>query len=485
MKTVLPAEGPTCTPEAPNPTSVILLLMAGTFLAPLDSSIVNIALPALAEEFGAGLTQVSWVATAYLLTNASLVLTMGRLGDIKGLKTIYIAGFAVFGAGSLACALSWSLPVLIAARVLQAVGASMMFATGPALVTRTFAPDRRGWALGWLSLSVSAGLMLGPVLGGVLLSVFGWQAVFLINVPLAIAVIVAARRMLPADCPTPEPFDRWGAVTAAGSLSLLLLGMSWIESDGLGSPSVIGAFVASAVLALAFVMIEKRLEHPMVDLSLFATRRFSAGIVAPVFTYMALFAVTFTLPFYLLSAQGLDPAIAGLVLAATPAAMALFAPAAGRLSDRTGSRGLATAGLVWMAAMLLGMARLEVATPPQIVALMLFSLGAGISFFMTPNSAAVLRATPRHRVGVGSALIGEARSVGMALGIGLTAAVIASGLGGADILNSTGALGTADAELFVEAMRPAFMVAAGLALAAALVSWSRGPDAVEGNGSVA
>jgi EmrB/QacA subfamily drug resistance transporter len=459
--------------------------MAGTFLAPLDSSIVNIALPAIAEEFGAGLTQVSWVATAYLLANASLVLTMGRLGDMRGLKAVYIAGFAVFGAGSLACALAWSLPALIASRVLQAAGAAMMFATGPALVTRTFSSDRRGWALGWLSLSVSAGLMMGPVLGGILLSAFGWRSVFLINLPLAAAVIVAARRMLPQDCPTSEPFDLLGALTVGGALLSLLLGMSWIEADGLAAPNVLGAFAFAVLLGALFVVVERRVEHPMVDLSLFESRRFAAGVAAPVLAYMALFAVTFTLPFYLLSVRGLEPAVAGLVLTAIPAAMALLAPVAGRLSDRVGSRGLATAGLLWTAATLFVISRLELSTPLIVVAAALFSVGSGISFFMTPNSAAVLRATPRHRVGVGSALIGEARSVGMALGIGLTAAIIASGLGDSGLMDSTGVLGGADAQIFVEAMRPALVTAAVLTLLAATVSWLRGPDAVESSGSVA
>jgi MFS family permease len=327
--------------------------------------------------------------------------------------------------------------------------------------------------------------MLGPVLGGVLLSAFGWQSIFLINIPLAVAVIIGARTMLPDDCPRPEPFDLWGALLAGASLAVLLLGMSEIDRLGLGSPVVLGSFALAIALAGLFVWVESRLEHPMVDLTLFHSRRFAAGIGAPVLTYMALFAVTFSMPFYLLRARGVDPAVAGLVLTATPAAMALFAPLAGRLSDRVGSRGLATAGLLWMSVSLAALWFLSTETPLWVVAAMLFSVGVGVSSFMTPNSAAVLRATPRERVGVGSALIGEARSVGMALGIGVTAAVIASGLAGADLLESTGALNQAEAEQLVSAMGPAFLVAAGISLAAAGVSWSRGPDVVEGREAVA
>jgi EmrB/QacA subfamily drug resistance transporter len=480
MDTAQAPDGPACTPEPANPTSVIILLMAGTFLAPLDSSIVNIALPAIAEHFDVRLSAVSWVATAYLLTNASLVLTMGRLGDIRGLKKVYIGGFVVFGVGSVACALAWSLPALIVGRVIQAVGASMMFATGPALVTRTFPPNRRGWALGWLTLSVSAGLMVGPVLGGILLSAFGWPSIFLINVPLAIVVVIAARRMLPDDCPNPEPFDIWGAVVAAAALTVLLLGMSEIDRRGLDSAFVLGSFAVAAVLGALFVWIEGRVEHPMVDLDLFRSRRFAVGIAAPILAYMSLFAVTFTMPFYLVSARGVGPALAGLILTATPLAMAIFAPLAGRLSDRVGARGLSTGGLVWMAVVLAAMSGLATDTELWVVAALLFLLGMGVSSFMTPNAAAVLRATPRERVGVGSALIGQARSVGMALGIGVTAAVIGSGLAGANVLDSTGALSAADAQLFVDAMGPALMLAGGISMVAALISWMRGPETVEG-----
>jgi len=242
------------------------------------------------------------------------------------------------------------------------------------------------------------------------------------------------------------------------------------------------------ILAVLFIWIERRQEHPMVDLTLFESRSFTAGIAAPVLTYMALFAVVFIMPFYLLSARGLEPALAGLVLTATPVAMAMLAPLAGRLSDRVGSRGLATTGLSWMSVSLVAMSMLGTQTPLWAVALLLFSVGIGVSIFMTPNSAAVLRATPQHRVGVGSALIGEARSVGMALGIGVTAAVIGVGLAGADLLGSSGALSAADAELFTQAMGPALLVAAAVSLAAAGVSWLRGPETikrvVEGRGSV-
>ena len=454
--------------------AVIIVLMAGTFLAPLDSSIVNIALPAIAESFDARLAAIGWVATAYLLTVASLVLVMGRLGDIWGLKRVYITGFVVFGIGSLACAMAPSLSALIAARVLQASGASMFFAAGPALVTRTFPPNRRGWALGWISLSVSVGLTLGPSLGGVLVGAFGWPSIFLVNIPLCIAVIWAAARLLPADCPVREPFDFAGALLAAISMTSLLIGLSEIDRRGLLSLFTVGSLVVAVVSGWAFLVLERRISHPMVDLTLFRSRAFSGGVGSAVMAYMSLFAVMFTLPFYLLQVRGLAPATAGLILTATPVAMALLSPFAGRMSDRWGSRVLTTGALVWLAVTLSAASMLGLDTPLPIVVAALFSIGVGLAVFGPPNTAGILRATPAHRVGVGSALAGQARSLGMALGIAATAAIVSTLLGGENL--AEGILSAEEAQRFMDALGPALAFAAAIAAVGALVSWSRGDD---------
>jgi len=472
------SDAPTCVQPTPDPRAVIAVLMAGTFLAPLDSSIVNIALPAIASGFQVRLAAVGWVATAYLLTNASLVLVMGRLGDLWGIRRIYVTGFAVFGAGSLACALSPSLGWLIAARILQAVGASMIFAASPALVVRTFPPRRRGWALGWISLAVSAGLTAGPSLGGVLLGTFGWPSIFLINLPLVVLVIAAAKRLLPSDCPVEEPFDLLGAALGALALTSLLVGLSEVDRRGILSPFVLGAVALAAVAGAAFVMVERRLEHPMMDLSLFSSRSFSAGVAAAVLSYMSLFAITFTMPFYLLQVRGIEPGLAGLVLTATPLSMALFSPLAGRLSDSWGSRGLATGGMVWLALSVAVASRVSQATPLWAIAATLFSIGTGLSVFTAPNTAAILRATPQHRVGVGSALTSQARNVGMTLGISVTAAIMSTMLGGRELIRGEGALPPADAAAFLDALQPALVVAAAVAAAGAFVSWLRTHDGV-------
>lgn len=472
----------TCAEPPVRENAVLIVLVIGTFLAPLDSSIVNIALPAVASQFGRSLAEVSWVTTAYLLTSASLLLSMGRAGDMWGLRRLYVTGLLVFGAGSLACAFSPTLALLIGARVLQAVGASMLFAAGPALVARTFPPNRRGWALGYVTLAVSAGLTVGPALGGVLMGTFGWPSIFLINVPLTVVVAIVALRLLPSECPTPETFDLPGALLAGAALLLFLFGLTDAEHSGIVSLPVLGSIAAAIVAGIAFVWWERRAKAPMIDLALFRVREFSAGIASATLAYLALFSVTFTMPFYLLRVEGIDSRYAGLVLTALPLAMAVLAPVAGRISDRRGSRGLSTLGMVVLAAGLLGGSLLRPGSSLLIVAGMLAFLGAGMALFQTPNTAAVLRSVPRHRTGVASALIAEARNVGMAVGIAVTATVVGIVLGGARLPEGSTLLPPELAAGFTQGMAVSFRVMAGVALGAAALSWfGNDPESADGN----
>ncbi len=464
-------DSPACTPGETRPGIVLAVLAVGTVLAPLDSSIVNIALPSIAAQFGERLSAVSWVTTAYLLTTASLLLSMGRIGDVWGLRRLYVAGLAVFGAGSLACAFAASLPLLVGARVFQAVGAAMLFAAGPALVTRTFPPNRRGWALGYISLAVSFGLTAGPALGGVLLGTFGWPAIFLINAPLTAVVAVVAWRLLPNECPESQPFDAPGALLTAVTLLLLLTGLGRIEEYGLASVQALGPIAGSAVALAAFVAWERRTGHPMVDLAMFRVRGFSSGVSAATLAYLALFSVTFTMPFYLLRLRGVDAHVAGVLLTVTPLAMALIAPAAGRYSDRWGSRGIATAGVLVLSLGLGAASLMTPASPLGFVVPVLGLVGAGMAVFQTPNTAAILRAVPRERAGVGSAFVAEARNVGMSIGVALTAAIVGSAVGGQGLPAGTDGLPAGVAAAFSTGMSNALRAGAVVALAAAALSW--------------
>ena len=456
----------------PSPNTVLAVLAVGTFLAPLDSSIVNIALPYIAQDLKVSLTAVSWVATAYLLTSAALLLSMGRVGDMWGLRNLYVWGLLIFGAGSAACALSHTLPVLLGARVLQAVGAAMLFAAGPAIVVRTFPPQKRGAALGIVSLAVAAGLTVGPALGGVLVGTFGWQSIFIINIPLSVVAAAIAWFILSEEPPAGERFDMLGAVLAGGALLSLLGAVTEVETYGIGSIEIIGAMLATVFLGMSFVWWERQATHPMVDLRLFRSQAFSAGLGAAVLAYMAMFSVIFTMPFYLLGAKGLPATFAGILLTATPLAMAALAPFVGRLTDTIGSRVLSTVGLVVLAVGLVVISALHADSAPWFIGLALFIVGCGMAIFQTPNTAAVMQATPRARAGVGSAFVAEARNIGMMLGIALTAAIVTLRMGGsAGALEGTGLLDPKVASMLIAGMSFAMRVSAGLALVAAALSW--------------
>lgn len=460
------------TSTQPNPNVILAVLLVGTFLAPLDSSIVNIALPSISAELNVALTDVSWVATAYLVTTSALLLSMGRLGDVWGLRNLYVWGLVIFGAGSAACAATHTLSFLIGARVLQAVGASMLFAAGPAIVMRTFPPNKRGAALGIVALAVSAGLTVGPALGGLLVGSFGWPSIFLINIPLAAVAAVFAWLKLPREEPVSESFDFLGAVLAAGALLSLLLALTEAEHLGLFSAGILGLLAANLVLGFGFIWWEGKSPHPMVDLRLFRVPVFSAGLGAALIAYLSMFAIMFTMPFYLLRVIGLDTRLAGLLLTTTPFAMAVFSPVAGRLSDRLGSRGLATTGLVVMAVGLFAGSFLGVHSVPIAIMGTLLLVGSGMAIFQTPNTSAVLHATPLARAGVGSAFIAEARNIGMSFGIALTATIVTIHLGSAGMPEGTAVLPPADASAFVAGMSVALRVGTVLSLVAAAISWS-------------
>ena len=408
-------------PAAPrNPWSVFATVALGTFMSTLDSSIVNVALPTMQHDFGASVTAMGWVSLAYPATLTLLLLAFGRLGDAIGRRRVYLTGLALFVVGSALCALCRSAGPLIAARVVQGVGASMIAANAAAIVTSAFPAAMRGRALGSIGAVVGLGLTIGPVVGGALLSAFGWPAIFLVNLPVGALTIVMGLRLLPRDARA---------------------------HDGGGGP--------------------------LFDPVLLRTPVFVAAVAALFVSFVALFAAVFLAPFYLQNVAGLSPAQIGQVLVVAPALLLAIAPFAGALSDRFGTRRLAMAGLGLMSLGLLVLAwRLGQATArPAGVAEMiagLFLLGLGQGVFQPPNSSAAMGAVPAARLGLAGGVVATMRNFGMLVGIALAAttyesreaayraagsgAVAAAGLGMRDAL-LLGALVAASGIVFIAMTR--------------------------------
>jgi len=403
---------------------VLATVFVGTFMGPLDSSIVNIAIPSLTKYFSVGITTVEWVVMAYLLTTSSLLLSTGRLGDMVGHKRIYIIGFLTFTAASALCGISGSVQQLVFFRVVQAIGATCMFSSSPAILTDAF-PTERGKALGLISISVAIGLTVGPTLGGFIVHNFGWRWIFFVNIPIGIiASIMAAFILKESKLPTVKRFDFAGATMAFLALFSVLLALSMGDKWGWRSSSTIGLLLAAVVFAAAFLYFENKVEEPMLDLSLFRIRLFTTANISALINYASLFIATFLTPFYLRDVFGESIQTTGLVLTVIPLFIGLVAPISGTLSDKIGSRMLSSLGLTINALALLGLSRTSVSTGILPVALFLGLFGFGAGLFQSPNSSAIMGAVPRHRLGIAAGMQATMRSVGMVLGVAMAGAIV-------------------------------------------------------------
>ena len=456
------------------PWSVFTAVALGTFMATLDSSIVNVALPTLARTFGASVTQIEWVALAYVLTITAFLLPFGRLGDALGRRRVFLLGLLLFTLGSLACAFAVSTGTLVAARVAQGVGASMVSANSVALITAAFPPDQRGRALGMVGAVVGMGLTVGPPLGGLLLSSFGWASIFLVNLPIGVLGLLYARSTLPADAPAgPRPaFDVAGALCALAFLVALTLFLSRGAAWGWSAPRTIACGLGAPLALAAFALVERRAREPLVDLSFLGDPAFRVPMLALLASFVSLFAAVFLVPFYLERIGGLTPDRVGRVLVVIPLLLLAVSPVSGALSDRLGTRTLAIVGLATTSAgllllgLLLGRAG-ERPLPPLAVAGGLFVVGLGQGLFQPPNSSAAMGSVPVARLGLAAGLLATMRNLGMLFGIGLAAAIYE----GRERVYARGHAATAAAGL---GMRDAFLAAALVAfLATVLVALSR------------
>ena len=448
---------------------ILSTVSLGSLMSTLDGSIVNIALPAIQDDFGIDLTSVEWVVVAYLLVLGSLLLPVGRLGEVRGFKRVYLAGFAIFTVSSVLCGLAPNEGWLVACRVLQACGAAAITAMGPAVIARTFDATERGRALGLNGVSVSLGLSLGPVLGGLLTQVASWRAIFLINAPIGVIAILWAWRVLPAEGRgKDQSFDLRGAALSGVALFCLLLALSEGQGWGWTSPPTLGLMTAFLVLGSAFLLAERATIQPLLDLALFRIRPFSFGLASVVVAFSGLFTATFLLPFLLEQGRGFTPVQAGLLLTPVPIAMAIVAPFSGSASDRFGPGILASAGMLLMVLSLLSLTQLpaDFALPDLIWRLILMGVGQGL--FMSPNSSAVLGSVPGRRVGTASGTLAQMRVTGQALGIALSAAVVATRLP----VHLAG--GASHPDALAGAIHDAFWVAAAVCAIGIVTSLIRG-----------
>lgn len=439
-------------------------LSLSMLLSSLGTSIANVALPTLTQSFDASFQSVQWVVLAYLLAITSTIVGVGRLGDVVGRRRLLLVGIAVFTVASVLCSAAPGLGWLIVARALQGIGAAIMMALTLALVGDAIPKERTGSVMGLLGTMSAVGTALGPTLGGLLIAVGGWQAIFLIKLPLGVAALLLALRALPADVPSPTaprlPFDKSGLVVLATTLAAYALAMTL----GKGHFGVVnGALLLAAIGGGAlFLWVEARAPAPLVRLGLFRQGALGAGFAMSALVTAVVMATLVVGPFYLASAFALDSARVGLVMSTGPLVAALSGMPAGRLVDRLGAQRMTIAGL---AAMTLGAFALpalsaSVGLPGYVGALAVIT--AGYALFQAANNTAVMTGSSADQRGLVSGLLNLSRNLGLITGASLMGAAFALGAGVSDF--------TALApQAAASGLAAAFAIAAGFVLAALLI----------------
>jgi len=412
--------------------AVFAIVAIGVFMATLDSSIVNISLPSIARDFKTPLNgTIEWVVISYLVVTAAILLTAGRLSDMIGRKAIWALGLFVFTGGSALCGAAGSLGFLVAARAIQGLGGALLFAASPAMITSAFPARERGRALGLNAVIVALGVSVGPPLGGIITAYFTWRWIFYVNVPIGIVGVLLTLRVLTEKFHrNAGKFDPWGAVLLGVGLACLTAALSFGQELGWTSPLFIAGIVIGVVALGLLPYVERRVANPIIDTKLLRNRVFLSANLSLVLSFLALFAVSFLMPFYLEQLRGFPTQIVGLLLIPLPVMIAIFAPISGSLADRLGStRWLAAGGLAIACAGLILLSQLDAHSSVFDIIWRLLVTGFGQAIFQSPNNSALLGSAPPQQRGSASGFLATGRVMGQSLSVALAGAIFAS-LGG-------------------------------------------------------
>ncbi len=443
----------------PARTGALAALSLCMLLSSLGTSIANVGLPTFAAVFDASFQAAQWIVIAYLLANTSLIVGVGRLGDMIGRRKLLLAGIATFTAASVLCSLAPGLWALVAARAVQGLGAAAMMALAMALVGESVPKEKTGRAMGLLGTTSAVGTALGPSLGGLLISGFGWPSIFLLNVPLGAAAFLLVRRYIPDDRQAghSQPFDLAGTMLLAATLAAYALAMT-LGRNSFGTPNIALLGIA-ATGAIAFVTVEARTTSPLIRLSILREPALAAGLAMSILVATVMMATLVVGPFYLSKALGLDAAWTGLVLSAGPAISVISGIPAGRLIDRLGA---ATTLRVSLMVMAVGSAALAVL--PDLFGISgylaaIAVLTPGYQLFQAANNTAIMQDVQAEKRGLVSGLVNLSRNLGLITGASAMAAIFAFAAGATD-------MSLAGHHAVATGMRTTFLVATVLILAA-------------------
>lgn len=457
------------------PWLIVGVTCTGAFIAQLDASIVQLALPFLAVDFQTSLTAVSWVPLAYLLALAAFLPVFGRLCEMFGRKLLYVGGYLVFTIASALCGLAGDLTWLVAARVLQGIGGAMLAANSIAILVGAAGQSRRARALGYFAAAQAIGLSAGPPIGGLLLSTLGWRWVFWVTLPIGCAAIIAGLLVLPqtTGLAGDRKFDWLGALLLVPAVAGLLLALNQVTAWGLASPAVIVAAGVTAVLVAVLVWHELRYSAPLVDLRIFRSPIFACGIGGAVLSAALLYGMFFIMSFGLIRGYHRPVDMAGLRLAVIPIMIGIVAPFSGTIAEKAGPRLLGAAGMALCIVSLLILSIIATEHQADIVmgAIGLALFGAGLGLFITPNNHRTMNAAPANLSGEAGALLNLMRVLGSSLGVASASAMLSwqtqVSAGG----HSSWAI--FEGRPLLEAVESGFAMLIGFAVVAALLSLVR------------
>jgi EmrB/QacA subfamily drug resistance transporter len=472
------------TRERAGKWAVMIIVGIGVFMATLDSSIVNISLPSIAHDFGFPLSgAIEWVIIAYLVATAAILLTAGRLADMIGRKAVWSVGLVIFTLGSALCGAAPGLPFLIGMRAFQGIGGALIMAVSPAMLTNAFPAHERGRALGLNAVVVSLGVSVGPTLGGFITAYFTWRWIFYVNVPIGIIGLIATLRVLTERIHrNPGRFDPLGAILLAIGLACLTAGLSFGQELGWTSIPIIVVLALSVMALVALPFVESHVPNPVIVFSLLKNRVFSSAIVSLVLNFLALFAVSFMLPFYLEQLRNFPLEVAGLLLTPLPITIAIVAPFSGALADRFGSRWLAAIGMTIACVGLISLSTLNQSSSILDIVWRLVLIGGGQALFQSPNNSALLGAAPKELQGSASGFLATGRTFGQSVSVAIAGAIFtATGGAAAGLMlvsqpHQSGAKIAALQQTFVTGFHATFLACAAIAAIGIFTSLVRGRD---------
>jgi EmrB/QacA subfamily drug resistance transporter len=409
---------------------ILSVAAAGVLLSTIDASIVNIALPTIGEQFHTSVQTTAWVTISYLLVITASLLVFGKLSDLFGQKLIFLSGLSVFTIGSGLCAVSQGITQIIIFRLIQGIGASMIVSNTSAIVTNAFPPEQRGASLGTIGAVVSIGLMSGPPLGGMIIALLGWHYIFLVNVPIGILAIIFTIKILPehkAD-KSGELFHPLDSVLWMVGITIFVMVVSIPGRAGAAIWELPTYLILCAAILFVFFRRQARASQPLLNPYFMKNDIFLFASIAGFFSYMAMIALTFMLPFLFEYTFNMTPLHTGNILVAIPATTVVMSPLSGLLSDKFGQRSIASIGVIISTTAITLMLLIQQATPVWELVLFLVLFGIGLGMFGSPNNSALMGSVENKDRGAAGGILATVRNLGMVTGLGAISLIFNAGV---------------------------------------------------------